>query len=50
MSRTTLLSYSLLTVCLMAVSSPVFAADTAELEAVRAKMMALVRSSAGEYA
>jgi len=41
MSRTTLLSYSLLTVCLMAVSSPVFAADTAELEAVRAKMNAM---------
>jgi len=38
MSRTTFLSYSLLTVCLMAVSSPVFAADDAELEAVRAKM------------
>jgi len=41
MSRTTLLSYSLLTVCLMTVSSPVFAADTAELEAVRAKMNAM---------
>ena len=38
MSRTSFLSSSLLTVCLMAVSSSVFAADDAELEAVRAKM------------
>ena len=38
MSRTLLLSYSLLTACLLAASSPVFAADAAELEAVRAKM------------
>jgi len=38
MSRTSFLSYSLLTVCLIAVSSSVFAADDAELEVVRAKM------------
>jgi len=38
MSRTSFLSYSLLTVCLMVVSSFVSAGDDAELEAVRAKM------------
>lgn len=38
MSRTSNVLYSLLTVCLMAVSSSVFGANDAELETVRAKM------------